>query len=393
MKNLTRKVKEKSHVAIFWIVTGLIAIGLLLILSAGSAIGSLKQNNFAFFFIHQARVIILALVAFLVALLIPYKFYEKVSVYFMLLIVIALAVVLIGKSKNGAARWLDLGIISFQPSEFAKIVLVFHLSKLITRIGEVKIRNIKKLGLPLTWIGVTSVLVAAEPNYSNAGIIGFLGLVMLYIGGAKKRQLFLIALLAGMAFVTSIWLTPHSHKRIQGMLNMLTHSEVQAPSAQANEALIALGSGGTTGVGLGHSQQANLFLPEPYGDFIFAVLGEETGFLGTVSVSTLYLFFFLMALLTLSQIEDKYGKLLVFGLSFNIVLSALINIAVVLGYLPTTGITLPFVSYGGTSLVGFVFSVGVILNVNSEGKIWIMFFDVFKKYIKLAKKLVEPKLQ
>ncbi len=343
--------------------------GLWLVFSASSTLGLLKNNDLASYFNHQMVLVFLAVLPFAVGLLVPYKFYRKTSVFMMLFVLLLLIIVLFSEEKKGATRWLNIGPFGIQPAELAKIVLILHLARLSVRFGS-KIQNMKKLLLPLGWIGLFMFLVILQPNFSTALIIGTLGFVMIYVGGAKFKHLVGIALLIGVFIVVRMWQTDYSHKRLVGWLGANGTETVSAPSRQVEEALIGLGSGGLEGVGLGKSQQANLFLPEAYGDFIFAILGEETGFVGTMMISTLYIIFFLMALLTLNHIEDDYGKLIVFGLSFNIVLSAIINIAVVLGIFPTTGIPLPFISYGGSSLWVFVFSVGVILNVTAKGEIW-----------------------
>ncbi len=350
------------------IVAVLIVIGLMLIFSAGSAFGMMRKNDFAYYFYRQAGTLIMAGIFFLIGLYVPYRFYKKISSYLLFLAVLTLFATLFANKVNGATRWIRFGGFGFQPAEVVKVLLIIHLAKIIVKRGD-ELKNIKKLFLPLGWMGAISVLLALQPNYSNAMLVGFIGIVMLYVGGAKKRQLLGIVFFAGLIALTAMWFSPHSHSRIVGWLGEADNNGIAAPNRQVMEALIGLGSGGPFGVGIGESQQANLFLPEAHTDFIFAVLGEELGFLGAVTVAVLYVLFFLSALITMNGTEDNYGKLLIFGLSFNIVLSATINIAVVLGLVPTTGITLPFVSFGGSSLVVFVYSIGVILNVNTNGEI------------------------
>jgi cell division protein FtsW len=162
-------------------------------------------------------------------------------------------------------------------------------------------------------------------------------------------------------------LFPHSRHRITTFFH--SGGVAEKINDQVYQAQIGLGSGGLTGVGLGKSTQANLFVSESYGDFIFSILGEELGFIGTVFVATMYLLVFFVSLLQMKTIRDKFGQMLIFGLSFNIVITAFINIAVVLGMFPTTGITLPFISYGGSSIAMFAFSIGVIINVTAEGRV------------------------
>ncbi len=374
MKNL-----DKILLATVIILTG---IGLVLIFSASTSLAMINNKNLTHYFYHQLKVILFALGVFAAGILIPYEFYKKYSIFFMFIILLLLILVLFTNSKNGASRWFNILGQSIQPTEIAKLALVFHISRLIVRQDE-RIKNFKKLLIPVVWIALVSGLTAFQPNYSNAIIIGFSGSVLLYVGGAKKRHLFAILLVGGIFISVAMWFTPHSHARIAGWLGMNETEHLAAPNEQVEEALIGIGSGGLTGVGIGKSEQANLFLAEAYSDFIFAILGEELGFIGSVVVSSLYILFFLLSLLSMQHIEDKYGGLVVFGLSFNIVLSAIINIFVVLGIIPTTGITLPFISYGGSSLTVFVFSVGVILNINTDGRISYIIVNFIKKGFRL----------
>ncbi len=356
--------KKFAIKSILFLVAVLIVIGLLMVFSASSsfALFRTKSSDFMSFFNHQMFAVAAAAVAFIGGLFIPYDFYRRFSRLGMFISLALLIAVLFFDPKKGASRWIELGGFSFQPTDLVKLVLIFHLSNISVRYGE-KMRNFKRLLIPLGWTGIVMFLIALQPNFSNVLIVGILGGVMIYIGGGKARHILPVAL-AGVAIVFVIMISDSSSYRYKRITNWVYGTQESAsPSEQAREALVGLGNGGKTGVGLGKSQQADLFLPEAYGDFIFAILGEELGFAGTFAVSTIYLVFFLMSLIMLNQIEDQFGKLIVFGLSFNIVLNAMINILVVLGITPTTGITLPFISYGGSSLVVFVFSVGVMLNV------------------------------
>ena len=184
---------------------------------------------------------------------------------------------------------------------------------------------------------------------------------MLYVGGARIKHLAGIVITVGGALGGAIMLFKHSRERVFDYINsLLTGSDI---NLQVHQAKIALGSGGLTGLGLGHSRQSDLFLPESYGDFIFSILGEELGFAGTVTILFLYLVLFVICLIIAKKAKDRFGQLLAFGLGLNILISAFINAGVVTGLLPTTGITLPFISFGGTSIILFGVSIGIIVNV------------------------------
>ncbi len=355
----------------------LIIIGALLVFSASGSIGINKGKEILDYLIHQIVVLGFASIAFFVGFVTPYYSWRKAALILLGLISLALILVLFAKPINGASRWFRFGSYSLQPSEFAKIVIILYFARLTINFGE-KIKNFKKLLIPLGILGFLMLLIALEPNYSNVFLLGIIGMTMLYVGGARAKHMLILAVIAGSIVIYAMWESHHGNNRLAGYLTG------EVPSSQVREALVGIGSGGLQGIGLGESQQANLFLPEAYNDFIFAILGEELGFIGTVGVSFLYVVFFVMSLITINHIKDEYGKLIVFGLSFNIVLSAMINMAVVLGLVPTTGITLPFVSYGGSSLLVFLFSVGTIINVNAEGKIHL----ILLKWLKQIRKTV-----
>jgi cell division protein FtsW len=280
---------------------------------------------------------------------------------FIFLLVLTL---IIGFEAKGAVRWIDFGIIKFQPSEIVKIVLIIHLAGLVTR--KEKIIGDFKNGLiyPLFWIFIVSILVMAQPNVSTSIIIVFSTFTLLYIGGARLKHLF--SVLASLSIVGGgiMMLLPHSRMRILNYIQ--SFSDADKMGTQVMQSKIALGSGGIAGIGIGESRQSNLFLPESYSDFIFSILGEETGFMGALVVLTIYFIIFVIGLIIAKKSLTKFGQLLAFGLSFNILISAFINVAVVTGIVPTTGITLPFISFGGTSIVLFSISVGILMNIGLE---------------------------
>jgi cell division protein FtsW len=188
--------------------------------------------------------------------------------------------------------------------------------------------------------------------------------VLIYIAGARKTHIFGIVATAIVSVGTTAMIYKHSRERILTFVSSyLNGGDI---NIQVKQAKIALGSGGLLGVGLGHSRQSDLFLPESYGDFIFSILGEELGYIGAVLLLLIYLLLFVTCLVVAKKAQDKFGQLLVLGLGFNIIISAFINAAVVTGLIPTTGITLPFISFGGTSIILFAVSIGIIINVGRQ---------------------------
>lgn len=344
------------------LVIAFMLLGAILVFTASGTYSLSRFNNFYFLFKSHLWKVVAALILLLVFAYVPYDLYKKYSKKFLYVIIgFLIATLFFAPKVKGAARWIDLGFFQFQPSEAAKIILIMHLAFLIEKQGDA-IREFKNgFAYTLVWIAVISGLVLIQPNVSTSLIIVMTSFAVLYVGGAKVKHISAIILPAIGLLGSAIMIFKHSRERVLTFINsLLTGSDI---NIQVKQAKIALGSGGFTGLGLGHSRQSDLFLPESYGDFIFSILGEELGFVGTVAVLFLYLFLFAICLVIAKKAKDRFGQLLVFGLAFNILISAFINAGVVTGLFPTTGITLPFISFGGTSIMIFGVSVGIIVNI------------------------------
>ncbi|MCF8260814.1 MAG: putative lipid II flippase FtsW [Melioribacteraceae bacterium] len=343
----------------------LMIMGALMVFSASGTYSVFKFDSIYTLFKSHVGKMIIAVVAMIFTAMTPYEYYEKYSKKIMLFIIGILILTLIfGLTKKGASRWIDIGIIRFQPSELAKIFLIVHLAEMIKRKGEL-IQNYKKGFLFfLIWIFGIASLVLLQPNVSTAFIIVLTSFLILYVGGAKFLHVSGTAVSLGSIGAMAAMILPHSRARILGFVNSIMHGS--EPNMQVNQAKIALGSGGFWGVGIGQSRQSDLFLPESYGDFIFSILGEELGLIGAFAMIIVYLFVFYASIRIARCTSDKFGQMLAFGLSINLILSALINMSVVLGVIPTTGITLPFVSFGGTSIIAFSISVGILINIGYQ---------------------------
>ncbi|MEN8191938.1 MAG: putative peptidoglycan glycosyltransferase FtsW [Bacteroidota bacterium] len=354
MKNLVR--------SIIVIVLLLMLLGAVLVFTASSAYSEVKFDNIYFLFRSHIGKIITALGAGIIFAIIPYETYKEYSKP-MLFVVIAMLIltVLLAPKFKGAARWIDLGVIRFQPSELAKLVLFMHLAGMIERKGKL-LRDFKHgFRYTLVWIFVIAGLVLIQPNLSTSMIIVFTSFTLLYIGGSRLRHIFVTLGSTTLAGFAAMLMFPHSRQRIFGFIESINNNS--EPNIQVMQAWIGLGSGGIFGVGIGESRQSDLFLPEAYGDFIFSVLGEQFGLLGTVLTLVLFFALFTIGVVIAKRAKDEYGQLLGFAISFNIIMSAFINAAVVTGLLPTTGITLPFISFGGTSIILFCASVGILINI------------------------------
>lgn len=353
---------KKLAAAIFFDSFLLILLGLVIVLSASSTYSAVRfESSFALFNSHVLKVLLgmafLALFSF-----IPYTLYKEYSKPAIFVITLVLIITLIiAPDIKGAGRWLNLGIFSFQPADAAKLILVMHLSSMIIDKKEI-IGNFKHGFLFLFfWVAVIGGLILLQPNISNGLLIVFVSITLLYVGGAKIRHILSISTLCLLIAGSAAMLFSHSRGRILSFINSVqTGGDI---NLQVKQALLGLGSGGIFGVGMGHSKQSNLFLPEAYGDFIFAILGEELGLVGAVAVLLLYLLFFIAGILIAKKTKDPYGQLLAFGITFTIIIYAFINVAVAIGLVPTTGLPLPFISYGGTSLIFMCISVGILINI------------------------------
>lgn len=313
---------------------------------------------------HAVKILIGISALFLGATL-DYKKYKKFTKPALILSVILLLITLVlGGETKGAVRWLRFGGLGLQPSEFAKFALLFHLCTLIATKREF-IRDFKRGFLPMViWIGAVSMLVLLQPNFSTGAMIVLISMVMLFISRARFNHLFF----TGVSMVPLLLLymisAPYRMARIQSFLD--GNAEAGDVNYQLWQGIIGFGSGGLLGLGPGESKQRDLFLPESYGDFVFSIVGEEYGFLGTMFFLALFLLIMLRGFKIAKYARDEYGRLLGIGITSTITLYALVNAGVTLGLLPTTGLPMPFVSYGGSSLVFSCFAIGVLLNISAQ---------------------------
>ncbi len=279
---------------------------------------------------------------------------------FFLLVVVLFA----GSSVNGSSRWIGSGFFQIQPSELAKVALVLYAADLLTSAPK-RVKSIEGLMPFLLVVGSASLLIVIEPDLGTALVVAFAAGAMLVAAGARMSDLAKIALvLGGLALALTV-VEPYRMARLTGFLN--PGADASGAGFQAAQAKIALGSGGIFGVGIGNGVQKAFYLPEAHTDMISAVIGEELGLVGIVGVVGLFALFGYAGLQVAKKAKDRYGKLLVAGLTSLIVVQATINLFAVMGMAPLTGVPLPFVSYGNSSLLATLFAVGLILNVARGG--------------------------
>jgi cell division protein FtsW len=375
---------KKLGFFIFFDSFAMMLLGTIIVMSASSTYSVFKFDSLFHLSNSHLVKVLFGLILMVLFSAIPYELYKKYSKQAIISIaVLLLATLIFAPNIKGAGRWINLGIISFQPADAAKLILIIHLAALIESKNEL-IKNFKQGYLYLfIWTILISGLILVQPNISNGLLVLVTCLTMLFVAGAKLKHILSSFMLSVLSVGIIAMLFSHSRSRILTFITSL-HSGRDI-NIQVKQAILGLGSGGLMGVGIGHSRQSNLFLPEAYGDFIFAIFGEEMGFIGSIILLVCFLALFIAGLLIAKKTKDKYGQLLAFGITFSIILYAFINIAVSVGLVPTTGIPLPFISYGGTSLIFLCISVGILINIALSNHLTLRPVDSEKKKLKEVK--------
>ena len=344
----------------------LIGIGLLTIASAGVSYGNIRFDDPYYFFKEQLVGLAVGICLLLVAERIPYQLWRRFVIPLFAVALLFLILVFIpgiGTTVYGAARWVDFGLFSFQPSELMKIAIIFYLAAWLSRRGQRTSQDFYEGFLPFFIVlSVVGFLIIKQPDTGTLGLIFCISLSIFFASGANLRHIAGLIALAFAALFVLIKIAPYRMQRFLVFLNP-EHDPLGA-GYQMTQAFLAIGTGGWLGVGLGHSRQKFNYLPEPVTDSIFAVLAEETGLLGGAFVISLFLFFLWRGIRVARSAPDKFGELLAVGIVAWVVCQAFINIAAITGLIPLTGIPLPFISFGGTSLAVLMGAVGVLLNIS-----------------------------
>ena len=297
----------------------------------------------------------------------PYQNYKKLANIIFLICTIMLILVLIpgiGSIRNGSRSWFGIGSLGLQPSEFAKLGLIIFTSKYLAN-NTKELKNIKKGVLPI--LGVLLLifgLIMLEPDFGTGVVIVMTIIVLLFISGVKINFFIKIGILGLLGVIILILIAPYRLERIISFINPWT--DPLGSGFQIIQSLYAIGPGGLLGLGFGNSIQKHFYLPEPQTDFIFAIISEEFGFLGVLIISTLFITIIYSGLKISMRCQDNFGKFLAFGITFGLAFQTILNLMVVVGLLPVTGVTLPFLSYGGSSLLISLINIGILLNIDKN---------------------------
>ena len=341
--------------------------GLLMIYSASSIWAVYKFNNEYKYVLNQFIFFVIGIILMLLFSKIDYHLYERYANKIIIACTILLILVLIpgiGKVRNGSRSWFGIGGFGIQPSEFLKIGMCIFTSKYLKN-NDLEIKNIKKTVFPLlSVLLIFFILIMLEPDFGQAFVIVMMVLLIIFISGTKI-SFFIKCFILGLFVVSAlIIVAPYRMARIVSYLN--PWSDPLGSGFQIIQSLYAIGPGGLLGMGLGNSIQKHFYLPEPQTDFIFAIISEEFGILGCLIVCLLFFYIFYKGCNISLSCKDLFGKYLSFGLTITLIVQACLNLCVVVGLLPVTGVTLPFLSYGGSSLLVSMASIGIILNISKN---------------------------
>ena len=363
---------KKPDKGLIIIIFLLLIFGLAILFSASMDISQRQTGKPYYYFFHQLIYGgVLGIIAFLFLQKINYKVWKKFSllIFFGALVLCVLVFIpKLGYAHGGAQRWLAIGPITFQPSEFLKLALVIYLAAFFSKTCLPASRKNPQGGATNTlipFLAITAViggLMALQNDAGTLGLIVIVGIIMYFLSGTKIKNLAIVIVCYATAFFALIKFFPHRIQRFATFLN--PSLDPQGISYQINQALIAIGSGGLFGRGLGHSIQKYNYLPEPMGDSIFAITAEEIGFVGSVIFIILFIFLIFKGLKIAKQAPDSFGKLLACGIISWFGFQTLINIAAISGLIPLTGIPLPFVSYGSSALIITLAGAGILTNIS-----------------------------
>ncbi|OGZ34444.1 MAG: cell division protein FtsW [Candidatus Portnoybacteria bacterium RBG_19FT_COMBO_36_7] len=359
---------QKSPNFIILIITVILVIfGLFMVTSAGGAISQEKFNQSFYFAKNQIlKGLIPGLILGYIFYRLPYLYLRRFALPIFIVGLALLTAVFIpgiGLSFGGSSRWIHIGSLNFQPSEVFKLGFIVYLASFLGKTEKLTIKERHQHLVPfLIILGITGLLIALEPDIGTLGIFILTAFAMYFISKAPLVHTIVLGFAGASALALLIFIYPHALERVQVLIR--PDISPQGMGYQMNQSLIAFGSGGFFGKGLTQGTQKFLYLPQAAGDSIAAVIGEELGFLGMLAMLALFFAFGFYGLKIAKNAPDNFSRILAGGITCYIIIQAFINIAAIVGLIPLTGVTLPFISYGGTSLVVSLIAVGILLNIS-----------------------------
>jgi len=366
-KGMTQQIAFSYDAKLLLSVLFLVGIGIVMVYSASSPLALKRFGNDYYFLKKQGLFALVGILALVLCRHMPYRFYRAGNYMFLLgalVLLVAVQIGGIGYSAGGAERWIRVMGLSFQPSEFARLAMIIYLSYSLAKKGD-RITNLSIGFVPhVVVFGIFAVLILMQPDFGSVVILGSITWIMLFVGGVPLRHLvlsFMALLPVAYLFLKS---SPYRMRRVIAFMDPWAYAA--DAGYQAVHSLMAFGTGGIWGVGLGNGYQKLFYLPEPHTDFIFAVIGEELGLLGVLGVIGCYLILSWKGIVAALKSEDAFACLLAVGLTMSLGAQVLIDMGVTLSLLPTKGLTLPFISYGGTSLLMNMAVIGLLMNIGKE---------------------------
>lgn len=366
----TQSKKHKVDVFLLLTIIILLMIGIVMVYSSSHIWADYKYDDRLFFVKRQILFATVGIVAMLLIMRIPYwnwKKYAKIILIICFILLVIVKIPGIGIVRGGAQSWIGIGAFSIQPSEFMKLGLIIFLAAYLS-VHQKSIQSLTRGFLPvLSLVLIAFGLIMLQPDLGTGVVVVLTCMIMIYIAGAKLSHFVYLSFIGVAGFVVLIASAPYRMSRITAFLD--PWQDPLGDGFQIIQSLYAIGPGRLMGVGLGNSLQKYFYLPEPQTDFIFAVLGEELGFIGGTILILLFVLLFWRGILAAIRSPDALGSFMALGIVSMLTLQVMINISVVIGLIPVTGITLPFLSYGGSSLTLTLCSVGILLNISKYSRV------------------------
>ena len=372
-KGLKRQIKKGMKTefdpVVFYTTMTLVFIGIVMVFSASYIQAAFKHHDAFYFLKRNVIYAILGFIGMMITSRIEYTFWKKNATKIGIIAIVLLVLVLtpLGIEANGAKRWLGVGGATIQPAEIAKFACILITAKLIEKRYE-NIKSLMKGVLPLLLVpGIFFALIILQPNMSTAGTIILVIFVMLFVAGMSMRFVATMIGIGAGLFAVLVLSAPYRLKRVLSFLDPF--QDPLGSGYQVIQSLYAIGSGGLFGLGLGKSKQKYFYIPEPQNDFIFAIIGEELGLIGCIVVMMLFVILVYRCIRIALKCSDLFSSMVVTGIGAQIGIQAALNIAVATSSMPATGVALPFISMGGTSLTILMGAVGIVLNISKHVKI------------------------